>query len=92
MVASQERFTPEQYLEWEQYQELKYEYVDGEIFAMTGGTIAHGTISLNLASALKSHVRGSRCRAFMSDVKLGISPQGSFHYPDVMVSCDQRDA
>ncbi|NEO31685.1 MAG: Uma2 family endonuclease [Symploca sp. SIO3C6] len=84
-------FSPEEYLEWEEKQQLKYEYIDGEVFAMTGGTIAHGTIALNLASTLKNHLRGSSCRAFIFDVKVGISQKGPFHYPDIMVSCDQRD-
>ncbi|MGB7441307.1 MAG: Uma2 family endonuclease, partial [Coleofasciculaceae cyanobacterium] len=84
-------FTPEEYLEWEEQQELKYEYIDGEVFAMTGGTIAHGTIALNLASSLKNHLRGDSCRAFVFDVKVGVSQKGPFHYPDVMVSCDRQD-
>lgn len=84
-------FTPEEYLEWEEHQQLKYEYIEGEVFAMTGGTIAHGTIALNFATTLKNHLRGGSCRAFVFDVKVGISKLGPFHYPDVMVSCDQRD-
>jgi Uma2 family endonuclease len=33
------KFTPAEYLEWEEQQELKYEYVYGEVYAMTGGTL-----------------------------------------------------
>lgn len=83
--------TPQEYLDWEETQELKHEYIDGEVFAMTGGTIPHNLIALNLASALKAHLRGKGCRVFMADVKVQISERGPFHYPDVMVSCDQRD-
>lgn len=93
MVASPERqyMTPQEYLEWEERQDIKYEYVNGEVYAMTGGTLPHTTIALNLASALKSHLRGGSCRAFMADAKVGVSEKGSFHYPDVVVSCDERD-
>ncbi|KAB8334994.1 Uma2 family endonuclease [Scytonema tolypothrichoides VB-61278] len=93
MVASSDRqyMRPQEYLEWEERQDIKYEYINGEVFAMTGGTLAHTTIALNLASALKSHLRGGGCRAFMADAKVGVSENGSFHYPDVVVSCDQRD-
>lgn len=83
--------TPQQYLEWEEKQPLKYEYIDGKVFAMTGGTLPHNSIALNLASALKSHLRGKGCKVFMADAKVGVSSNGPFHYPDVMVTCDRRD-
>jgi len=93
MIANQERsyMTSQEYLEWEERQEIKYEYVNGEVFAMTGGTIPHNDIALNLATGLKNHLRGSRCRVNMADVKVCVSEDGSFHYPDVVVSCDESD-
>jgi Uma2 family endonuclease len=93
MVAIPDRsyMSPEEFLEWEEQQDIKYEYINGEVFAMTGGTIPHTTIALNLAAGLKNHLRGGKCRPFMADAKVGISGNSPFHYPDVMVSCDQRD-
>ncbi|MDZ8241026.1 MAG: Uma2 family endonuclease [Nostoc sp. ChiQUE01a] len=93
MVASPDSkyMSPQEYLEWEERQEIKYEYIDGEVFAMTGGTLPHTTIALNLASALKNHLRGSGCLPFMADAKVGVSEKGPFHYPDVVVSCDELD-
>lgn len=90
-IPGRNYMTSQEYLEWEERQDIKYEYVNGEVFAMTGGTIPHNDIALNLASALKSHLRGSRCRVNMADVKVCVSEDGPFHYPDVVVSCDQRD-
>ncbi|MCL1473002.1 Uma2 family endonuclease [Argonema antarcticum] len=81
----------QEYLDWEEQQPIKYEYINGEVFAMTGGTLPHNSIALNLASALKSHVRGNGCKVFMADAKLGVSEKGPFHYPDVTVTCDERD-
>ena len=83
--------TPQAYLEWEEQQPIKYEYINGEVFAMTGGTLPHTSIALNLASALKNHLRGKGCKVFMADAKVGVSQNGPFHYPDVMVSCDSQD-
>lgn len=83
--------TPQEYLEWEEQQPIKYEYINGQVFAMTGGTLPHNSITLNLASALKNHLRGKGCKVFMADAKVGISQKGPFHYPDVMVTCDDRD-
>ncbi len=82
---------PQEYLEWEATQDIKYAFVDGEVFAMTGGTIPHNQIALNLASALKAHLRGKGCLVMMADVKVEVSQHGPYHYPDVMVSCDERD-
>ncbi len=50
--------TSEEYLEWEEKQPIKYEYMNGQVFAMTGGTIPHNDISVNLPVALKNHLRG----------------------------------
>jgi Uma2 family endonuclease len=93
MIASpkSQPMTSQEYLEWEEQQPIKYEYINGEVFAMTGGTLPHNSIALNLASALKTHLRGKGCKVFMADAKLGVSEKGSYHYPDVMVTCDHRD-
>ncbi len=85
------RLTPDEYLEWESRQELRHEYVDGEVFAMTGGTTDHNAITVNLVTALRNHVRGTGCRVFVNDVKLRVSEKGPYHYPDIMVTCDPRD-
>ncbi len=83
--------TPQQYFEWEAQQELRYEYFDGNVFAMTGGSLSHGRIGLNVSSLLKSRVQGQGYLVFNSDGKVGISEAGPFTYPDTSVSCDERD-
>jgi len=85
------RMTSQEYLEWEEQQPFKYEYVNGEVLGMTGGTLPHNSIALNMASALKNHLRGKGCKVFMADAKVAISEKGPFHYPDVMVTCDECD-
>ena len=93
MVASPDfsHMTPQEYLLWEEKQPLRYEYLNGEIFAMTGGTIPHNQVAVNLAALLKSHLRGKGCKVLTSDAKVAISEKSSFHYPDVSVTCDERD-
>ncbi len=90
-VPKPDQMTPQEYLDWEEKQPIKYEYMNGRVFAMTGGTIPHNDISLNLATALKAHLRGKGCKVSMADVKLGVSEKGPFYYPDVMVTCDEKD-
>ncbi len=58
---------------------------------MAGALDAHVTISLNLASLLRNHVRGSGCRVYIANMKAQIESLNRFYYPDVMVTCDQRD-
>jgi Uma2 family endonuclease len=83
--------TPEEYLTWEARQEAKHEFVAGEVFAMGGASIPHGTVAGNVFALLRGHVRGGPCRAFVADVKVRPSPEGPFFYPDVVVTCDERD-
>jgi Uma2 family endonuclease len=80
-----------EYLQLEEHSDLKHEYIDGEVYAMAGASDRHVTISLNLASSLREHLRGSGCRVYMSDMKARIETANRFFYPDVMVTCDERD-
>jgi Uma2 family endonuclease len=86
-----EKMTIEAYLEWEPHQDLRYEYFNGEVFAMTGGTIPHNDIALNFYSALRPHLRSRGCRVNVSDVKVQVSSKSPYYYPDVVVSCDPQD-
>jgi Uma2 family endonuclease len=83
--------TPQEYLEWEKNQELRHEYIDGEVFAMTGGTKPHNRIAFNLATALDGFLEEKGCDVYIADVKVQLSPSGPYHYPDVVVTCDARD-
>lgn len=58
---------------------------------MTGGTLAHNSICINLVVALKTHLRGKTCKVFMADAMLCVGESSSFHYPDVMVTCSEID-
>jgi Uma2 family endonuclease len=81
--------SPQEFLDWEETQDLRYEYVDGQIIAMTGGTIPHNDLALNLFLLLAPHVRSRGCRINVSDVKVKLKRR--FRYPDLVVTCDDRD-
>ena len=85
------KMTVEEYLEWEAKQELRHEYIDGEIFAMTGGSIPHTKIYLNFYRALYSHLRSRGCEAYVADVKVQASKNNRYFYPDLVVTCDAQD-
>lgn len=67
-----------------------YEYVDGYVYAMAGGSFNHDTIKSNVQRILWGLLRGRKCRVYSSDIKVYISKERYFH-PDVTVTCDPRD-
>lgn len=92
MVALPDQYlSANDYLRLEAESPIKHEYIDGKVYAMAGASDSHVTIALNLASLLRSHVRGTGCRTYMSDMKARVDAQNRFFYPDVMVTCDQLD-
>ena len=94
MIASPDQhpsISPQEYLAWEEQQPLKYEYLNGAAYAMTGGTLAHNDIAVNLTTALRNHLRGKGCKVRMADAKVGITEGGPFFYPDILVTCDEGD-
>ena len=74
------------YLQLEQDQAMRYEYHDGEVFAMSGGAPKHGAIAINVSTLLSNALSGN-CRVFNSDVKIYISSISKGLYPDVSVAC-----
>ncbi|NJR31862.1 MAG: Uma2 family endonuclease [Chamaesiphon sp. CSU_1_12] len=85
------RFTPEEYFAWEEKQLEKHEYIGGEVYAMTGGTINHSRIALKFGALLDNFLSGSSCQAANSDCRVNIVESNDFTYPDVSVTCDDRD-
>ena len=89
--ASNERISLEEYFALlEKDPEHGYEYLDGRVYMMTGGTPDHSIIGSNLNGILRDRLRDRRCIVYNSDVYLQLSE----HYrvcPDVTVSCDPRD-
>lgn len=85
--------TVEEYLDGERRSDVKHEYVDGEVYAMAGASWGHSQAAGNFFGELRAHLRGGPCKAFISDMKvrLKISQQDLFYYPDVVVTCDPRD-
>jgi Uma2 family endonuclease len=94
MVAALEhspKLTPKEYLDWEEQQELRYEYVNGEIYGMAGGTLNHSRIGGKIYYLLQNHLQGGRCQVLNSDAKVQINESQDYVYPDVSVTCDADD-
>ncbi len=87
------RFSVEDYLAFEEHSEIKHEYINGEIYAMSGASVRHNQIAGNLFARLLNRLRGSPCQVFFADVKLHLKEVGVdiFYYPDLMVCCDPNE-
>ncbi len=85
--------TPGEYLEGEELTAVRHEYVNGRVYAMSGASDKHNEISFDVASLLKSHLKGSPCKTFLLDVKVEIlkDGKGCYYYPDVFVTCEPED-
>lgn len=92
-ALAQQLISPDEYLEGELYSEIRHEYMNGYVHAMSGGSEQHNLLTLALASNLRSHLRGSPCRAFVNDMKVQIKTlhDERYYYPDVMVTCQSND-
>ena len=94
MIAVKDKFlklTPEEYFIWEEQQLLRHEYLSGEVYAISGGTQNHGRIASNIIFILKGHLRGGGCQVGNSDCRVNIFETKDYVYPDVSVTCDERD-
>lgn len=89
--ASRPTFTFDDYLEWENRQPTRHEFVRGEVFAMTGATDLHNEVRGNLYTLLRQHLRGTPCRVFMADVKVRVETADCGFYPDLLVTCTESD-
>lgn len=85
--------TAAEYLEGELRSEIRHEFVDGRIYAMSGASLKHNEICFDTATLLKNHLRGGPCRTFIEAVKVELADDvsESYYYPDVFVTCEPTD-
>jgi Uma2 family endonuclease len=81
------RLTEAEYLAFERKSETKHEYMDGEVFAMTGASRAHNLIGTNLTRIIGTQLRGKGCEIYAADMRVKIGKK--YVYPDVTVVCGE---
>jgi Uma2 family endonuclease len=81
------------YLQGELVSEVKYEYINGEVYAMVGVKRAHDTVTTNLIAFLHAHLRGTPCRVHSGEMKVRVktADDDCFFYPDLHVTCSATD-
>ncbi len=83
------RLSVQEYLAWEAENEIKHEYIDGEVFAMSGGTSKHSRVAANVIGAIYSKLRDSICFAHTSDMRVKVA-EDRYVYPDLSVVCGKE--
>lgn len=82
-------YTYAEYAAFEESSNVKHEFLDGQIYAMAGGTPEHAALAAAAIGILFSHLRGGPCRAYDADLRVR-TPSGLATYPDVTVVCGPR--
>lgn len=89
--ARRPRHSLEEYVRLEAMSNVRHEYLDGDIFAMAGGTPDHGRICANLIALLSNCLEGRPCSVFTSDVRVRVRATGLDTYPDATVVCGRAE-
>ena len=80
--------TEEDYLKGELESDIKYEYIDGKVYAMGGAKVNHNRLTSSLSGEFRNHIKSKPCDAFQSDFKVRVGTK--YFYPDVVVKCDSE--
>lgn len=82
-----ESWTEQEYWDFEEKSSVRHEFVNGQLYAMAGGTEAHADICGNIFAAAKNRLRGKRCKAVNSELKIKVEATGDTFYPDALIHC-----
>jgi Uma2 family endonuclease len=88
------RMTAQEFSVWELDEPERHEFFRGDVFrvfGMGGARREHVRVTMNLARALDNHLHGSPCQVFSADMKVHVKETGDMFYPDILVTCNERD-
>ncbi|MBK6756814.1 MAG: Uma2 family endonuclease [Moraxellaceae bacterium] len=92
---AEQQMSEEDYFALEKQTDTRHEYINGEVYAMVGGSFNHGRITQNIASEIRHHLKGKPCEVFAESTKVK-TPQAhqrsEYVYPDVVVDCSTQKA
>jgi Uma2 family endonuclease len=92
MAANIERhYTLEEYFELEKKSEERYEYLNGEVFCMSGVSPEHDQIESNSAFYLRSKLTGRKCRIFLANIRLKVPSMPPYRYADLSALCTEPE-
>lgn len=89
--AARKRLSYAEYLALERETDVRHEFLDGQVWAMAGGTPQHSAIKTNIATLFRDALRGTSCRPYDSDLKVRVGATGLATYPDLTVICGRLE-
>jgi len=90
MIAlPKQKYTLEEYFELDKNAEGNYEYFDGEVFEMSGVSLQHAAIEMNLAELINPIARKRGCQAFPANLRIKVPTLPTYRYPDLSVVCGE---
>src|SRR5215203_2949758 len=84
---ARKRLTYAEYIQLERETETRHEFLEGQVWAMSGGTARHSRIKMNLGALLSSALANGECQPYDSDWKIRVPETGFATYPDLSVIC-----
>jgi len=87
--SARQLYSFDSYVEMEASSTIKHEFLDGEVWAMAGGSVEHAAVAANIVGLLGQGLAGRPCRVFPSDLRIRVKATGLATYPDVSVICDR---
>jgi Uma2 family endonuclease len=91
VAPSRRHWTAEQYLRIERESDLKHDLINGVLYAMSGGSVAHAQLTARVTSLIGRQLQGSPCDAFSSDLRVKVEATGTYTYPDLSVVCGKAE-
>ena len=88
LLKPSSNITPSDYLAGELTSEVRHEYVDGLVYAMSGASVGHNRMVNRVRRVLTSATGDKHCEVFVLDIKVQIAATNSYYYPDVVLSCE----
>ncbi len=83
--------SPDEYLQMERESEVRSEYYDGLVLAMSGGSLEHNTIDRNLVGILYGFLKGKECQVFPSHMRVSNPTRENYLYPDASIVCGKPE-
>lgn len=90
-IKKEPKLTIEEYIKLEQEAQQKYEFHNGYVYAMAGGTDSHNTITMNISGEIYAALKVKDCKIKNSDTKLYLENNNKFVYPDAMIICGKQE-
>lgn len=90
-IDYKKHYTYQEYLDLERETDTRFEFFEGEVFAMAGATLNHNEIASNINDSIKSVFRPKGCRSFQENAKVEVAKNSYYVYPDVVLTCDKED-